>query len=68
MEQSERVIAIHGCEGEDEYLELGGLDRNFKKLIHDKLDGEFTIKSPKNHLRGEHEKNICNRGKNGVGV
>lgn len=64
VEQSERVVAIHGCKGTDKYIELGGLDNNLKNLIEGRLSKEFKIKSPKDTRRGESKRNICNRSKN----
>lgn len=64
VQQSERVIAIHGCKGESAFLELGGLDKDLKELIDNKLSKHFKIREPKDSRPGERKNNICNRGKN----
>ena len=65
-----KVIAIHGCEGKEETIYLGGSDHEFKKRIREKLNhaGFHTGEHRKPELQGINPGNICNRGKTGKGV
>jgi phage replication-related protein YjqB (UPF0714/DUF867 family) len=63
------VIAIHGCDGEAQQALLGGLDAPLKEAMGQSIAdlGIDTL------LRGHqfpatNPKNICNRGRRGVGV
>jgi phage replication-related protein YjqB (UPF0714/DUF867 family) len=65
----DHVITIHGCRGDTPGVLLGGLDAELKKRvcaafnaagIEARLDGH--------RFRAVHPRNICNRGRRGVGV
>lgn len=65
----EWVIAIHGCEREDERLFLSGLD---DPLIHDLeaglLRAGIRAETSGHNYTATHPNNICNRGKSNAGV
>ncbi len=63
------VVAIHGCQEDDEKVFLGGLD---KPLIHD-LDlalraAKIAVACTDHSYPGVHPNNICNRSARGAGV
>ena len=65
----DHVVTIHGCRGTAPRVLLGGLDLGLKKRISDAI-AAVGIES---HLAGHpyhavHPRNICNRGRRGVGV
>ena len=64
------VIALHGCEGVEELIYLGGrhedLMARIKVLLQKK--GFAVEETPKSSLKGTHCLNICNRGQIGRGV
>lgn len=69
VNQSDRVIAIHGWKKSGNCLCLGGLDQNLKDNIKTTLiKAEFTIADTPECLKGEKIKNICNRNRNNGGV
>jgi phage replication-related protein YjqB (UPF0714/DUF867 family) len=70
VEKSERVIAVHGCEGKGHAVYLGGLDRALRDAIGTALEaGGFKTGTHSNpNLQGLAVANICNRGRSGRGV
>jgi phage replication-related protein YjqB (UPF0714/DUF867 family) len=66
----DRVIAVHGCEGGNRVVYLGGLDHALKEAIRVRLEEEGfktgVHKAPK--LQGVDPRNICNRSRRGRGV
>ncbi len=69
VKRSETVIAKHGCEGNTEFLELGGLDTNLQDNIQLQLvKAGFRIAEPPIYRKAKDPNNICNRGKNKSGV
>jgi phage replication-related protein YjqB (UPF0714/DUF867 family) len=68
--QSERVLAIHGCSGRKPVVYLGGLDAELKNKIRECLI-EVGFKAEEHSdpdLQGISPDNICNRSKNNCGV
>lgn len=70
VESSDVALAMHGCEGDDEVIYLGGrhekLAANIAKALSNRGFSVGTHKNPA--LQGTAEKNICNRAKLGMGV
>jgi phage replication-related protein YjqB (UPF0714/DUF867 family) len=64
------VIAIHGCDGDQENVYIGGLDENLKEHISKCLRsvGFDTKIHPNINLQGLCPTNICNRGMTQRGV
>jgi phage replication-related protein YjqB (UPF0714/DUF867 family) len=61
--KSDTVVAIHGADGDDEIVFIGGLNEKLKNRIIEKLkeDGFDAQEDTTNHL-GQDNKNICNKG------
>jgi phage replication-related protein YjqB (UPF0714/DUF867 family) len=69
LSNCDHVIAIHGCGGEEQQVLVGGLDEPLKALVG-KVIAELGIDT---QLQGHRfpamePRNICNRGRRGVGV
>ena len=64
------VLTVHGCEGEEEVVYVGGLHKALKNRIHTRLShAGFLVKvSPNPKMGGKSPQNICNRGRAGAGV
>nr|WP_145545250.1 poly-gamma-glutamate hydrolase family protein [Variovorax boronicumulans] len=65
----DEVLTVHGCRGDDPVVLLGGLD----KVLTAQIAGSLTRAGLQNFTEGHrfpatHPKNICNRGRNGMGV
>jgi phage replication-related protein YjqB (UPF0714/DUF867 family) len=74
VEASDHVVSIHGCQDNeangvpDLTVAIGGLDKRFGSLLLLELArGGFAIGDSKKYP-GEHPRNICNRGRRGMGV
>jgi phage replication-related protein YjqB (UPF0714/DUF867 family) len=65
-----RVVSIHGCRGEGDFLVIGGRDGEGRSHLMTALpEAGFGIDSQAPpHIRGRHRDNICNRGLGGRGV
>ena len=70
VKASDTVITIHGCEGNEQYVFLGGLNDELIKKISFALDKVgFSVKQTgKPHLAGKHPNNICNLCKTNKGI
>ncbi len=65
----ERVVTIHGCNGLDENVLLGGLDEALKARIAAALGAAGVPCQTEGHkYPGLQPSNICNRGATGKGV
>jgi phage replication-related protein YjqB (UPF0714/DUF867 family) len=66
----DRVVAVHGCEGAEVIVYMGGLDQDLRDSIGDYLHaiGVVTGSHDDPDLQGLHRNNICNRGRRGMGV
>lgn len=62
------VVTVHGCNGANQTIYLGGLDEALHDAIRSKLNdvGFSTAIHP--NLDGQSPANICNRGRQGQGV
>jgi len=69
-ENAELVVSIHGYQGEDEVVFIGGKNQDLKEKIRYALNeaGFHAEISTKTGLQGRHPENICNRCRNGEGV
>jgi phage replication-related protein YjqB (UPF0714/DUF867 family) len=69
ISQSQTVVAIHACTGNERLVYLVGLDKMLKKVIAKELVSRGII-VVKGHggFKGLHPDNICNRGANKKGV
>jgi phage replication-related protein YjqB (UPF0714/DUF867 family) len=69
-EQARVVVTIHGCQGEEERVYVGGLNADLKRKIIDALKraGFHAEESQKPGLGGKSRQNICNRCRTGQGV
>jgi phage replication-related protein YjqB (UPF0714/DUF867 family) len=70
VQNARTVITVHGCEGREGVIYLGGLDEALKSEIEGALAraGFSALPSPRPELRGINPKNLCNRGRKGQGV
>lgn len=68
-EESERVLAIHGCRDSEDVIYVGGNDLELKsQLLHEIEKAGFAAKeSMRPDLQGAKPENICNRGRRGKG-
>lgn len=65
----ERVVTIHGCNGLEENVLLGGLDEALKARIAAALSAAGVPCQTEGHrFPGRQPRNICNRGATGMGV
>jgi phage replication-related protein YjqB (UPF0714/DUF867 family) len=65
-----RVVSIHGCRGEAEFLVIGGRDWEMCARLRAALPAAgFAVKpQAPAPIRGRHRDNICNRGLGGRGI
>ncbi|WP_426137290.1 poly-gamma-glutamate hydrolase family protein [Phyllobacterium sp. SL163] len=70
VESSDVALAMHGCEGDDEMIYLGGRHEKLAASIAKALSNRgFLVATHKNPaLQGLDRSNICNRAKLGMGV
>ncbi len=74
VKESSKVLAIHGCKGDEEIVYIGGLDHELKQKIRRSLlsleeTNKLQIKEHSDpNLQGTNPQNICNRGKTRKGV
>lgn len=69
VNDSEVVFAIHGCEGDEEVIYVGGLHDELKtRLINVLLKEGFDARLADVNYAGTQSQNICNRGRSGSGV
>ena len=67
---AQKILAIHGCDGDEEIIYLGGLDEALKQRLHLELEqAGFTALEPTDPtLGGTSKENICNRNALGMGT
>jgi len=70
VESTLRVITIHGDDSQSESVYVGGLDTaTVERIISSLLARGFSAeRHPKPHKRGESLSNICNKGRDRIGV
>jgi phage replication-related protein YjqB (UPF0714/DUF867 family) len=70
VSNEEIVLTVHGCEGEEEVVYVGGLHEALKEKIQKVLShAGFRVKvSPNPKMGGKSPRNICNRGRALAGV
>lgn len=69
LSMCDHVVAIHGCGGDDQRVLLGGLDEALKLGVGNALSGlGVDVRCDGHHFLATDPKNICNRGRRGVGV
>jgi phage replication-related protein YjqB (UPF0714/DUF867 family) len=69
ISRCEGVVAIHGCEGNDEKVLLGGLDTSLRDRIAAALRKANVRAETEGHpFPGRDPLNVCNRGGSRVGV
>jgi phage replication-related protein YjqB (UPF0714/DUF867 family) len=65
----DRVVTIHGCNGLEENVLLGGLDDVLKARIAAALKAaDVPVQGDGHRFPGRQPANICNRGATGMGV
>ncbi len=63
------VIAVHGCEGEEGLIHVGGRDAWLRAaVIHALAQAGYRAVLDNSHHAGVAPRNICNRGTTGQGV
>jgi phage replication-related protein YjqB (UPF0714/DUF867 family) len=69
VRRSETIISIHGCSEAEEVVHVGGIDSRLRECIEKGLR-QAGFKTPRGalSLRGVDKRNICNRGRRGMGV
>jgi phage replication-related protein YjqB (UPF0714/DUF867 family) len=70
VEQSDFVLAIHGERSSNKVVYIGGADIDLRNAISEALaEGCYDVREHQNiNLQGKALQNICNRGKNKMGV
>jgi phage replication-related protein YjqB (UPF0714/DUF867 family) len=69
LSNCDHVIAIHGCHGEKQQALVGGLDEPLKSSLAQAIAGLGIDTRLQGHqFPAVEPKNICNRGRRGVGV
>ena len=69
VQDSEIVIAVHGCDGEEQIIHIGGLHVELKtRLIQSLAQDGFEARLAEVSLSGNQIQNICNRGQSNQGV
>ena len=68
--EARKVISIHGCRGEGDFLVIGGRDGVRRALLKSAMLAAGIHVNPQAPARilGRHRHNICNRGRDGRGV
>lgn len=63
------AVAFHGVRGNDEFIMIGGRAQGLAGMIGEVLAaGGWEVRTAGDGLRGEHPRNICNRGHSGRGI
>ena len=63
------VIAVHGCDADDERVLLGGLESVLKLRVAESLrDAGLRVETDGHAFPGTDPNNICNRGGSGRGI
>ena len=63
------VVAIHGCDGRDQRVLLGGRDLELRQCLTAALTAETLLSLDDGHrFPAVHPDNVCNRGARGRGV
>jgi len=69
LSNCDHVIAIHGCRGEKQQALVGGLDEPLKSSLAQAIAGlGIDTRLHGHQFPATEPKNICNRGRRGVGV
>lgn len=69
VSQHSQSIAIHGCEGKEPVIFIGGKDHALRNLLRNRLLAlGYPISGDSNKYPGTHSSNICNKTKTGMGV
>ena len=69
ISRCDRVVTIHGCNGLEENVLLGGLDEALKACIAAELAlAGLPYQTEGHRFPGRQPANICNRGATGMGV
>jgi phage replication-related protein YjqB (UPF0714/DUF867 family) len=66
--ESQAVVTIHGCKGNEALVYLGGLDSHRKEKIRCALTQAGFSVAEKTGLLGKSARNLCNRASGGAGV
>jgi phage replication-related protein YjqB (UPF0714/DUF867 family) len=65
----QKVVAIHGCSGKAQWVQVGGLDQELRaEMLSSLAQSGFAARADGYHHAGSHPDNICNRGLSGAGV
>ncbi len=65
--RAQTVLSIHGCQGETEFIKVGGLDRDGLERIKTALAAAgFSVSD--DETGGTNPDNLCNRGRNRRGM
>lgn len=69
LERCERVVTVHGCDGEDPVILAGGLDVDLARELAAALErAQFEVATEGHRFPATNPANICNRGARGRGV
>ena len=70
VRSAQGILAIHGCEGDEEIVYLGGLDDEMKQRIrHNLEEAKFAVSEPTDPtLGGTSKQNICNQNARAAGA
>ncbi|PTM57823.1 poly-gamma-glutamate hydrolase family protein [Desmospora activa] len=69
LSHSRRIISIHGARGDEPVCFIGGRDHKTTEEIARQIKGSgVAVQKAPSTLGGTHRRNICNRGKEGIGV
>jgi phage replication-related protein YjqB (UPF0714/DUF867 family) len=69
LNDSDSVVAIHGCGGEQKSVFVGGLAHELKtRLINTMVTAGFDARLAGENYTGHQLQNICNRSRSGKGV
>jgi phage replication-related protein YjqB (UPF0714/DUF867 family) len=65
----DHVLAIHGCSGDAPQVLVGGLDAELKARVAEALSAiNVDVRTTNHRFPAREPRNICNRGRRGVGV
>jgi phage replication-related protein YjqB (UPF0714/DUF867 family) len=69
LSDCDHVVAVHGCSGDTQQALVGGLDEELKGLIAEAIGSAgINVRLVGHRFRAVDPKNICNRGRRGMGV
>jgi len=69
ISHSSKVISVHGLASLENFIMLGGLDKELIRKLHVAfINAGFELRPALEYLNGNSSENICNKGTSGKGI